>query len=106
MADLKACLATSLPGPLDYYRHAARAGAELGRGQGTAAEDPVAVPTLYLHGADDGCIGPEIMEGQARYFAAGLRERVLPGVGHFLHLERPAEVEAEIVAWLLDADQR
>jgi pimeloyl-ACP methyl ester carboxylesterase len=33
-------------------------------------------------------------------FAAGLEKVVLPGAGHFVHLERPDEVNQRIVAFL------
>jgi len=35
-----------------------------------------------------------------QFFAAGLEKVVLAGTGHFLHLERPAEVNAKIVEFL------
>jgi pimeloyl-ACP methyl ester carboxylesterase len=33
-------------------------------------------------------------------FAKGVEKVVLPGTGHFLHLERPEEVARRIVAFL------
>jgi pimeloyl-ACP methyl ester carboxylesterase len=61
----------------------------------------VRVPTLYLHGADDGCIGAEIIDADAMkpLFPAGLEVEILPGVGHFLHLEDPG-VNRRIVEFL------
>jgi pimeloyl-ACP methyl ester carboxylesterase len=57
-------------------------------------------PTLYLHGARDGCIRADLVENAADFLAAGSRMVIVPGAGHFLHLERPAEVNAQILAWL------
>jgi pimeloyl-ACP methyl ester carboxylesterase len=49
-------------------------------------------PTLYLHGADDGCIDVALVAAAEGLLPAGSRFEVIPGSGHFLHLERPAEV--------------
>ncbi|OLR92719.1 alpha/beta hydrolase [Actinokineospora bangkokensis] len=57
-------------------------------------------PTLYLHGADDGCIlPPEPLAAQA-LLSPGSRADVLAGVGHFLHLESPAEVNRRVLDWI------
>jgi pimeloyl-ACP methyl ester carboxylesterase len=58
------------------------------------------VPTLHLQGANDGCIGPELAEGQARFFEGVFTSRVVPRVGHFLHLERPDLVDPMVLDWL------
>ena len=42
----------------------------------------------------------EAFEGMDQFFAAGLEKVILPGTGHFLHLERPGEVNAKIVEFL------
>jgi pimeloyl-ACP methyl ester carboxylesterase len=58
------------------------------------------VPTLYLHGADDGCIGPELVSHLDGLLPAGSEVACLEGVGHFLHQERPAEVNRRLLDWL------
>lgn len=59
------------------------------------------VPTLYLHGADDGAIGAELLSDAAAHLPAdGSAVEILRGVGHFLHLEDPAAVWARIRSWL------
>jgi pimeloyl-ACP methyl ester carboxylesterase len=62
----------------------------------------VPVPTLYLHGADDGCIGPDMVapDEMKNLFPAGVETEVVPGVGHFLHLEDPGTVNRRIVEFL------
>jgi pimeloyl-ACP methyl ester carboxylesterase len=61
------------------------------------------VPTLYLHGADDGAIGAGLLGDLDQYFPAeGSAAEILDGVGHFLHLEAPESVATRIVAWLND----
>jgi pimeloyl-ACP methyl ester carboxylesterase len=52
--------------------------------------------TLYLHGADDGCVLPEL----ARRAGGVVELEMVPGAGHFLQLERPAIVNALIAAFL------
>ncbi len=60
---------------------------------------PVEVPTLYLHGADDGCMGVELLEGMEESFPKGLEKAVLGGCGHFLHREKPDEVNRWITSF-------
>lgn len=66
-----------------------------------AAFLPPPVPTLYLHGANDGCMGAELVEdATATLTHPGSRAEILDGVGHFLHLEDPETVNAAIIAFL------
>jgi pimeloyl-ACP methyl ester carboxylesterase len=57
-------------------------------------------PTLYLHGANDGALGADLVGSAADLLNDRSEVQVIDGVGHFLHLERPAEVNARIVDWL------
>ena len=55
--------------------------------------------TLYLHGAEDGCIASEVAD-----LARPLVEtEVISGVGHFLHLEDPERIN-ERIGEALEAD--
>ncbi|WP_230987540.1 alpha/beta fold hydrolase [Mycolicibacter heraklionensis] len=59
------------------------------------------IPTLCLHGRRDGAIGADLLGDVTSYLpAGGSAFRMVEGAGHFLHLERPAEIAAEILAWL------
>lgn len=60
-------------------------------------------PILYLHGEADGCLGANLTRDTARHLPPGSRADVVSGAGHFLHLERPAQVNRLIADWL---DQR
>ena len=57
-------------------------------------------PTLYLHGDRDGCIDLALVGDAGRHLAAGSRMEVIDGAGHFPHVERPAAVNARILAWV------
>ena len=61
---------------------------------------PTPVPTLAIHGTKDRPGRLEAFEVMDPLFSAGLEKVVLPGAGHFLHLERPAEVTRRIVTFL------
>ncbi|WP_292976506.1 alpha/beta hydrolase [Mycobacterium sp.] len=59
------------------------------------------VPTLYLHGTNDGAVGADLLDDLGQYFpAAGSAAEILDGVGHFLHLENPELVAKKIAGWL------
>jgi pimeloyl-ACP methyl ester carboxylesterase len=62
---------------------------------GTNAPPPQ--PTLYLHGADDGCMAVSLTDGVDQQLAPGSRVEIVPGTGHFLHLERPDVVNKAIL---------
>ena len=57
-------------------------------------------PTLYLHGVDDGCIGAELAAGVGDLLSEGSRSVVVEGCGHFLHVERPDEVNRLVIDFL------
>lgn len=96
--EIRDTIARSLPAPLGYYRALARPLPDALR----RARRPgrVRVPLLHLQGADDGCIGPELARGEERFFAAEFRFEVVPGVGHFLHVEEPETIARRVIAWL------
>jgi pimeloyl-ACP methyl ester carboxylesterase len=65
-----------------------------------AAAGPPPQPTLNLHGADDGCLALAPGIDVARALAPGSRHVRVEQAGHFLHLERPDEVNGYIVDFL------
>jgi len=56
-------------------------------------------PTLYLHGDTDGAFGVEGVVGAADELPPGSRVDIVPGVGHFLHLEKPPHVNRLVLEW-------
>jgi pimeloyl-ACP methyl ester carboxylesterase len=57
-------------------------------------------PTLYLHGDEDGAFGVEGVAGTAAELSAESRVEIINGTGHFLHLEKPAEINKLILDWI------
>ena len=96
--ELKLCLRSSMPAPLRYYRAMAslRVIREI---REIIRHGPIVVPTIYLHGERDGCIGREIAVGQEQYFSALFESVELAEAGHFLNLEPPTEVNELISNW-------
>ena len=62
--------------------------------------DPIPVPTLYLHGANDGCIGVETTEGMESAFLRDFEIHIIPSAGHFVHQEQPEVVNQLITRFL------
>ncbi len=89
-----------MPAPLGYYR-SLRSPKVLGEIRALLKTDPIPIPSLYLHGERDGCIGVELIDGQERYFSALFETIRFAEAGHFLHLERPDEVNQAIVEWFV-----
>ena len=57
-------------------------------------------PTLYLHGANDGCIAADLARRAVPLLAPSSRMIVIGDAGHFLHVEKPGEVNNHILAWV------
>jgi pimeloyl-ACP methyl ester carboxylesterase len=92
-----------LQAALGYYRatlNPANQDPALGELQALIGISPVTVPTLYLHGARDGCIGVDLAEGMEALFPNGLRKVVIPDAGHFVHAEKPDEVNRILLEFL------
>ncbi len=65
-----------------------------------AAQPKITVPTIVLHGGDDG-VGPAAgSEGDGQYFTARYERRVIPGAGHNLPQEAPGAVVEAVRALL------
>jgi pimeloyl-ACP methyl ester carboxylesterase len=67
-----------------------------------AGAGPIPVPTLYLHGSDDGCMGVELVDESALapFFPSGIEVAVVPSSGHFLHLDQPEAVTRRILSFV------
>lgn len=103
MAALKAAFQKPgvLQAALNYYRHSLNP-ANHRPGLSYIREhlgDPISVPALYIHGAQDGCIGVETTKGMETAFSKKVEKKIL-GDGHFVHQEKPEEVNRFIGAFL------
>lgn len=91
-----------LAAALGYYRASMGDGSVdpgLADVQAFAREVP-SQPTLYLHGADDGCIGADVAESARALVGDNVTIGILDDVGHFLHLESPDLVNQQILEFL------
>jgi pimeloyl-ACP methyl ester carboxylesterase len=96
LAAVKQCLRDprNLSAAIGYYRSTPISD------EATPESSQAPQPTLYLHGARDGCISAELARGAERYLAPGSRMIVVEDAGHFLQLERPATINEHILSWL------
>ncbi|PUB31852.1 pimeloyl-ACP methyl ester carboxylesterase [Promicromonospora sp. AC04] len=97
-AELHEHLRVSMPAPIKYYREMMRPGMLKAARR---LSQPIEVPLLHLHGADDDCILPPQVDDRHR-FAAPHAMEVVPDVGHFLHIEAPEAIAERIAAWAED----
>ena len=68
--------------------------------QGESPPLSFSAPILYLHGAEDGCIGPEFACGLTPQLPPGSRVSILQGAGHFPQLEQPAAFVSDVLDFL------
>jgi pimeloyl-ACP methyl ester carboxylesterase len=62
-----------------------------------AAQPPITVPTIVLHGEEDGVGAPAASIPRDHLFTGGMQRRLIPRAGHFLSRENPADVVAVVV---------
>lgn len=104
LALVRASLGTpeNLAAALGYYRalfDPTRHSPDLAAEQQAVGSVPPQ-PTLYLHGAQDGCMGVDAGEAVRGVLGPGSDVVVVDDAGHFLHLEQPEAVNARIVEFL------
>jgi pimeloyl-ACP methyl ester carboxylesterase len=63
-----------------------------------AAQPPIAVPSITMHGRDNGVIPLAASQRHTRHFTGRYERRVLDGVGHNLPLEAPARFADAVLA--------
>jgi pimeloyl-ACP methyl ester carboxylesterase len=93
LANVKECLRdpANLAAAIGYYRAA-------GIAEGGDSQAPQ--PSLYLHGSADGCISADLALAAEGFLAPSSRMIMIEDTGHFLHLEKAAEVNDHILGWV------
>ncbi|MFB9531130.1 alpha/beta hydrolase [Nonomuraea roseola] len=89
----------NLAAAIGYYR--AMLGATPPSGRYPKPSEPTG-PVLYLHGAQDGCLGEHLTKDALAHLPEGSRVERVEGAGHFLHLEQPRRVNDLVLDWLRD----
>jgi pimeloyl-ACP methyl ester carboxylesterase len=62
------------------------------------ARPRIMVPTVVLHGGDNGVSPAESSEGHRALFGGPFQRRVIPGVGHNVPQEAPQEFAAAVLS--------
>ena len=81
----------NLSAAIGYYRAIFASGGIPGSGE---------QPTMYLHGDNDGCLTVALAEGAEAHLPLGSKVEIIKGAGHFMHVEKPDEVNGLILDWL------
>jgi pimeloyl-ACP methyl ester carboxylesterase len=59
---------------------------------------------LYLHGSEDGALNPDFVDVLADALAGNAEVKIVHGAGHFLQIEQPQTVAAEILQFVERSD--
>lgn len=88
---------------LGYYRAMLSSRLDDTRRMNALADEPIRTPTLAITGANDGCMDTRLYDHVPEScFAAEYRCERIPGAGHFVHQESPAQVNELLLQWLRD----
>ena len=93
----------NLQAALGYYRATLGDGyrdPKLSELQNQMASGVPSQPLLYLHGANDGCIGVDVVESAKKIAPANVKFEIVAAAGHFLQLEQPKVVNKLICDFL------
>lgn len=96
----------SAPGVLDaalrYYRALPDFVSDQGKESWSALSMPIRLPTLAITGKEDGCMESSLHRSMMKDedFPAGLQIKEIDHGGHFVHLEKPDEVNKIILDFI------
>ena len=60
----------------------------------------ISIPTLYIHGDQDGCIGADIASGMESHFSGKFEKKIVEFAGHFVHREVPNQFNQIVLQFL------
>ena len=85
-------------GPINYYRELVRTqfSAEWRARFDQVYSVPISVPTTLIWGRDDFVLSREVAQQSYRDAGRPVDLRLLPGVGHFVPIEAPETLAAEV----------
>ncbi len=90
---------------LAYYRAMLNPFLPDSRAASAMTRKPVRVPMLAITGATDGCMDTRLYDFiDPSLHPAGLRVERIEGGGHFVHQEKPEEINRLLCAWLAEHD--
>ncbi|WP_290524926.1 alpha/beta hydrolase [Alcanivorax sp.] len=91
-----------LSGALSWYRSLFRLWTRENRKTLPWLSRDIATPTQILIGENDGCMSPKLLEHTLvdSDFSAGMELLRIQNAGHFLHLEKPDEVNGHLIRHL------
>lgn len=85
---------------LGPYRHVARRAPEPYAAMDRYLMDPPLLPTLYMHGVQDGCMGVKLAERVRPILPPDSGIELIDGAGHFVQLEQPDAVAGRILDFI------
>jgi len=87
---------------MGYYRDSMHARSAPEGEAAQVAGGPLPIPMLYFHGRNDGCLGIDLIDETALKGSLGPGGEyvIVEGAGHFMHLEKPEEVNAKVIDFL------
>jgi pimeloyl-ACP methyl ester carboxylesterase len=87
---------------MGYYRDSMHQRQALSDEAAKLTGGPMPIPMLYFHGRNDGCLGIDLVDEGALKDSLGPGGEYVfvQGAGHFMHLEKPDEVNPKVIEFL------
>ncbi len=96
---VKEGIASRIPEVLAYYRAFFAPNSLLGTPRSLLLAKTT-VPSLHVHGEEDGCMGVELTYGTEKHYASKVSIQRIANAGHFVHLEKPDAVNPLLLDFL------
>ena len=96
---IKEGIATRIPDVLGYYRAFFAPSSLLGPSRRLLLTKTT-VPSLHIHGEEDGCMGVDLTYGTEKHYTSRISIERIANAGHFVHLEKPDAVNPLLLDFL------